>query len=174
MGTEKYTVIFLVEHDPPDKILLLKRAPSKSFAPNYYTGIGGKVGDAPEYADESVLDGAYRELEEETLGNLTKDNIQLRAFARCVFESGIELHYFWGILEGSTTPVFSQSDGTLTWVSTETLFQRKIIPTTQVICKEWAQRGFSLHKLFTVTVREVGVEDTVRLVGVTKVENGPF
>jgi hypothetical protein len=124
MGAEKYTVIFLVNNDPPDKILLLKRAPSKSFAPDYFTGIGGKIGDAPEYAHESVLEGAYRELEEETVGVLTKSSLELREFARCVYENGIELFYFWGSLRDDITPGISPDDGTLTWVSTDTLFQR--------------------------------------------------
>ncbi len=39
----EWNVIFLVDGDPPTKVVLLKRAEDKTFAPNKYTGIGGKV-----------------------------------------------------------------------------------------------------------------------------------
>lgn len=94
MKDEKFTVIFLVDGDPPGKIVLLKRSPTKKFAPNFFTGIGGKVGDSPAFANEGVLEGAYRELSEETKGDLTFRNIQLKEFARCVYEHGVKLYYF--------------------------------------------------------------------------------
>jgi len=171
MCDEKFTVIFLINNNPPAKVLLLKRAATKSFAPNYFTGIGGKVGDIPENSDESVLEGAYRELSEETEENLSKEIIKLRGCARCVLKGGIRLHYFWGEYFGIEPPRVNPLDGTLVWVAVEELLQRNIIPTTRVICKEWAQRGFKISCPFTVYVREIGMENTVRLVEVQKVED---
>ena len=95
--TQSFTVIFLIDKNPPQNIMLLKRALSKAFAPGYFTGIGGKVGDQPEFENETVLEGAYRELKEETLGELNMDNTPLLEFARFKYEHGITLYYFIGI-----------------------------------------------------------------------------
>ncbi len=169
---KEFTVTFLVDKEPPDKVVLLRRAADKSFAPGFYTGIGGKVGDSPEFENESALDSAYRELEEETEGELGKGNIELKEFARCVYDSGPVIYYFWGRYAEDKPPRISPSDGTLVWVGTGDLLDRDFIPTTQAVCEEWARRGFRTDSPFTIHVREVGRENTVRLVKVQKVKDG--
>lgn len=171
-GINEFTVIFLINNNPPDKVILLKRAANKKFAPGFYTGIGGKVGDLSEFINESVLESAYRELSEETKGKLNKDNINLKEFARCIFESGLKLYYFWSIYNANTLPKVFHSEGILAWVSTGDLLQQDIIPTTKAVCEEWSKREFFIDKPFTIYVREVGKENTVRLVEIKKVENG--
>jgi 8-oxo-dGTP diphosphatase len=57
---ESYSVI-LLEHQ--GRFLLLKRAPSKQFAPNQWTGVGGRVEPA-EF--DGLVEAALRELREET------------------------------------------------------------------------------------------------------------
>lgn len=168
----KWTVIFLVDQDPPSKIILLKRSAKKTFAPNFYTGIGGKVGDIAGFENETPLESAYRELAEETENDLTIDNIVLHEFARCLYESGLTLHYFWGMYKEVKTPTISANDGTLEWVGTDNLFNFAIIPTTKAVCAEWKNRGFDLKVKFSVYVRETGTEDSVRLIETLKVVEG--
>jgi len=69
MITEKeckaWNVIFLVDQVPPTKAVLLKRAGNKSFAPNKYTGIGGKIElNEDPLASANRLQICTRELEE--------------------------------------------------------------------------------------------------------------
>ena len=172
MSSEKYSVIFLVNKFPPDKVLLLKRAETQKFAPGFYTGIGGKIGDFPEVRMESRLEGAYRELREETGGDLTEENIRLIEFARCVYEKGTRLFYFVALSSKDRLPVINPSDGALFWVDVDELLNKDIIPTTKVICEEWARRNFLVDIPFTLIVREIGIEKTVRLVEVLKVQEG--
>lgn len=172
MTVNKWSVIFLIDKNPPDKIILLKRSAKKKFAPNFYTGIGGKIGDLPGLENETPLEGAYRELSEETRGELSKENIKLVEFARCVYESGLKLYYFRGEYEKKTLPFFSSKDGTLEWVGTEKLLDREFIPTTKAVCEQWQKRCFNLDVPFTVFVKETGVDKSVRLVRIIRVEDG--
>lgn len=50
---QKYTVVFLLDKKVPTKVVLLKRALGKKFAPGLYTGIGGKQ-DEGETIDETA------------------------------------------------------------------------------------------------------------------------
>lgn len=168
----QWTVIFLVDQNPLNEIVLLRRAPDKSFAPNWYTGIGGKVGDLPGLENETPLEAAYRELEEETEGELHARNILLTEFANCCYDSGLRLHYFWGIYPQNQPPHISPTDGALSWVSRKSLLNRDIIPTTQAVCQEWSRRDFLLNQPFTVFVREVGQDRGVRLVDVIRTSDG--
>jgi len=170
--TQRLNVVFLINDNPPKKVILLKRASNKTFAPNFYTGIGGKIGDLPNFKNETPLESAYRELDEETEGEITRDNITLHEFARCIYESGPKLYYFWGKYSKNSLPNISPDDGTLYWVNTKELLQKDLIPTTLEVCKEWAKRKFRTDKPFTVYLRETGKERTVRLVKILGIENG--
>ena len=170
--TKEFTVIFLINRNPPGKVLLLKRAAGKAFAPGYYTGIGGKVGDLSGLENESVLEGAYRELAEETQMDLSRDNIVLHPFARCIYEHGIKLYYFYGLYPDDRLPRFDPADGSLEWVSTAELLNMPIIPTTMAVCREWAARSFQTDKPFTLYVRETGMQASVRLVEVIRMQDG--
>lgn len=165
-------MVFLIDKDPASKIILLRRSPEKSFAPNFYTGIGGKIGDLPGLENESVLDSAYRELAEETEGELNKENIKLEEFARCIYDSGLTIYYFWGKYVLNDLPHINSKDGTLSWVDVKQLLEKDIIPTTKAVCKEWSKRGFAISTPFTIYVREIGQEQTVRLVETLKVLDG--
>jgi 8-oxo-dGTP pyrophosphatase MutT (NUDIX family) len=163
----KWTVIFFIDSKKPTQIGLLKRSYAKSFASNFYTGIGGKIGDVEGFENETPLEGAYRELEEETIGELNADNVELSEFARCVHDTDLTIYYFWSICKN--LPSVDESDGKLTWVDVGEVLSYHLIPTTKAVCTEWRRRNFSADQLFTVHVSELGVERTVRLVEVTKV-----
>lgn len=153
-------------------VLLLQRSPNKNYAPNFYTGIGGKIGDLPGFENETPVDSAYRELAEESENAFTKENIKLEEFARCIYESGLRLYYFYGLYPKQTIPHINPNDGTLAWVNTSELPNKDIILTTQAICEEWAKRGFRVDELFTIYVREVGQDRTVRHIKVLKITSG--
>ncbi len=163
----KWNVIFLVDKNPATKIVLLRRSQDKSFAPGFYTGIGGKIGDMPGFENETPLESAYRELSEETEKHLNYTNTQLHEFARCIYDNGHRLYYFWGTYNGDEPPHIDPKDGVLEWVGVDQLLAKDIIPTTKAICEEWQQRGFSRDKPFSVYMRESGRDRTVRLVEVT-------
>lgn len=161
---KKYNVTFLLDKNPPKNIILLKRAHTKSYAPDFYTGIGGKIGDLPGHEEETPLESAYRELSEETMGQLSEENIKLTEFARCIYNDGLTLYYFWGKYDDPNPPKFDPEDGSLVWVSTEELFDNKIIPTTEAVCKEWKKREFRTDVPFTVYLEHTGTEGSIRLV----------
>lgn len=144
MSIPSWNVIFLLDKTPPSKIVLLKRAENKKFAPNMYTGVGGKVEDG-----ETLLESAYRELEEETGLN----GIKLQEFARAFINEEKLLCYFWGIYPKNILP--ESEDGTLEWTATSQILKKDLIPTTLTVCKYWANRSFSIDKPFIVYIKAV-------------------
>ncbi len=157
-----WNVIFLIDQNPPAKIVMLKRSAEKIFAPNLYTGVGGKVD--PE--DKTVLDSALRELEEET----GIKNIPLVEFARCVIDRKYTLFYFWGLFANNKLP--HTDDGTLEWVDIDKILEKEIIPTTQAMCRQWNTKGFRVDKPFTVYVKQIGKNGTVAVVEFEKTVEG--
>jgi 8-oxo-dGTP pyrophosphatase MutT (NUDIX family) len=126
----------------------------------------------PEYRGETALEGAYRELKEETEGELSRENTILTEFAHCAYDSGLRLYYFWGIYRNARPPRVCSTDGTLRWVSTGELLNRGFIPTTQAVCKEWSRRSYQLNKPFSIIVHETGEDRGVKLVKVLQVQDG--
>lgn len=155
----QWNVTFLMDAVPPRSIVLLRRAATKEFAPNLYTGIGGKVEPG-----ETVLQSAYRELAEES--GIT--GLTLTEFIRCVRDGIDTLHYFWGTYPVGPLP--ASDDGTLEWVRTDDLFTKDLIPTTLLVCKQWAGRSFFVDAPFTVHIKTVGKKDTVALVQLERLE----
>jgi 8-oxo-dGTP pyrophosphatase MutT (NUDIX family) len=157
-----WTVIFLLDDVTFTKLVLLYRSANHAFAPHYYTGIGGKV-----EGGETPLQGAYRELEEET----ALHSIELTEFARCHIQNVGTLHYFWGVYSGDNLPPCNE--GTLEWVDKKNLLSKKLIPTTQGVCLEWEKRKFAVNDAFTVIEKVTSVNEVgVRTVEVTEVING--
>lgn len=170
---KRWTVIFLVDDNPPRKIGLLQRAADKSFAPNWFTGLGGKIGDLAGSENETPLESAYRELEEETLGKVTKKNIKLVEFARYIYQgTDLKLYYFWGKYPKERLPTVGQDEGSFKWMEITEIFDREIIPTTREVCKEWAKRNFQTDKPWTIFAQELGWDRGVRRVKVLEVKDG--
>lgn len=155
-----WTVIFLLDSVQPQRVMMLKRAPWKPFAPDMYTGIGGK-----EENGEGPLACALRELEEET--GLT--NIALTEFARCVLDGQKSLHYYRGIYPQPNPPACNE--GTLEWVALNNVLSLPIIPTTCEVVKIWQQRQFKLDGHFTVIEKSVGQHESYSLVEVVSVQS---
>lgn len=142
---KSWNVIFLIDQIPPTKIVFLKRGPNRTFAPNMYTGIGGKVENG-----ETLLESAYRELEEES--GIT--NVKLEQFAKVVIDNQDELIYFLGIFP-YTPNLPNSNEGTLEWVAVKNIFQKNIIPTTREVLKQWQKQNFST-KAFALQVKIIG------------------
>lgn len=161
---KKWNVVFLVDQVPPERVVVLQRSANKSYAPNFLTGIGGKI-----ELNEKIEDSAYRELEEET--GISRSELKLEEFARCVYEeSDLRLYYFAGVYKREDLP--KTEDGKLSWVSCQDLLSLDLIPTTKLVCEEWARREFEINAPFTVRVEEVGVEKGVRIAKVSGLEEG--
>lgn len=171
-NVNSWNVIFLVDECTPQKVVLLKRASDKTFAPDFYTGIGGKIGDIPGQETETPLDSAYRELMEETCGEINPFKIVLREFARCVYDDGRRLYYFYGQYGVTNLPYINPQEGSLMWVSVSDLLGHNLIPTTKAVCEEWAKRDYVTNRPFTLYVQETGKERTVSLVKAQKIEDG--
>jgi 8-oxo-dGTP diphosphatase len=111
-----------------DKMLLLRRASWKKFAPNRWTGLGGNV----EPAELSDLESAaWRELFEET--DLSTDEVSDFRLYRTLFfhhpvESFVCLLYFAG--QTSTDRVPACTEGSLHWVSPEDVAGLDLIENT--------------------------------------------
>lgn len=165
-------VVFLLDKPTPEKVILLKRASTKTYAPDFFTGIGGKIGDIPGLEDETPMESAYRELNEETDGTINSKNTTLTEFARCHIDAGVTIYYFWGIHSGKNLPHISPAEGQLVSATTDDLLDYQIIPTTLEVCRAWKARGFSTGKPFTVYLKHTGMEASIRLVKLIKVEEG--
>jgi 8-oxo-dGTP pyrophosphatase MutT (NUDIX family) len=163
MGKRHWNVIFLLDQTPPANILLLKRASTKTFAPNLYTGIGGKI--EPR---ESILESSYRELNEET--NLT--GIKLIHFADCVIDSMDTISILYGLFEGTKVP--ECNEGKLEWVLIDHVFKKDLIPTARYYLTEWQRKKFSLTEKWSVYLRETGRVNGVRLADIVEVRNGLY
>ena len=152
-----WNVIFLLNKNPPTKILFLKRSPTRTFAPNLYTGVGGKVEEK-----ETLLESAYRELEEET--GIT--NVTLEHFAKVVIDREDVLHYFQGIYP-NIPKLPNSNEGTLEWVPAEQVFDKDIIPTTLEMLKYWQSQNWN-SKPFTLNVGTISERDGVKQVRIKR------
>ncbi len=143
----EYSVVFLGDELPPTSVVLLQRAPTKTFAPNMYTGIGGHR----EEFDKDIMETFRRELEEETG---IKD-IELTEFARLVVRENDEriLYYAFGQYDHKRA-LPKCNEGTLEWVETDNLLNKPVIPTTAAVINEWSNRYFAIDKPFTLTMHQ--------------------
>ena len=122
-----YTIIFLYRDD---KFLLLQRAADKKFAPNRWTGVGGKV-EADEYGDLSA--SALRELQEET--GVPPSRLEAFTLRRVLYhnrlgESLMGLLYYTARYEGKTP---SCNEDSLYWKRSEEFASLDIIETTAFV-----------------------------------------
>ena len=132
-----YASTFFLDAREPTQMLMLKRAPAKRFAPNFYTGVGGALEEG-----ETALQAAARELEEET----GLKEVKLFEVARTRINNKKTLHYFSGILDSKFTP--HCDEGILQWVGLAEIFRRKIIPDTERMLREWQRRDFVFDRPF--------------------------
>jgi len=144
---EGLNVIFLLNAQPPVRLVLLRRAANKKFAPNMYTGIGGKMEPG-----ETITGAVQRELKEET-GLETP----LHEFARVWVNDEKVLYYFWGIHRSSSLPLCTE--GTLEWVDAHDVLEKDVIPTTRDLLIEWKARNFDTAHSFTIMLRRDDAHD---------------
>jgi 8-oxo-dGTP pyrophosphatase MutT (NUDIX family) len=138
---ENLTTIFLTDAMPATKIMLLKRSAAKKFAPNLYTGTGGKLEQ-----DESALTCAQRELFEET-GLRTP----LTEFGRIIINKNKRIIYqFHGMYDSDTLP--NCPEGVLEWVTPEELEEKPIIPNAKLFLLEWKERNWDIRKPVTLYI----------------------
>lgn len=154
----QWNVIFLLDKNPASKILMLKRSSTRKFAPNMYTGVGGKV-----EAGETLLESAYRELEEET----GFSNVTLEYFAKVDIDTNEELHYFYGLYPKAPNNhnLPTSNEGILEWVPVENISQKNIIPTTLEMLKHWQSQNWKTTP-FTLNVKSISEENKVKKVKV--------
>lgn len=93
-----------------DDVLLMKRGPDRRVFPNQYNGVGGHI-----ERDEDPLDGAIREIREET--GLTVRDVRLRAIynINAGQTTGIVLFVFTAWSDRRDA-VADEREGTLHWI----------------------------------------------------------
>jgi len=134
---ESHSVILL---ESRGKFLMLKRAATKRFAPNRWTGVGGRV-EANEYA--TLTASALRELREET--GLEEGDVQGFTLRRAVLVArpGGTLNvllYFTGLLQEQVLP--DCPEGTLAWVEAGEMANLDIIETSRPVLPRLAEDIF--------------------------------
>lgn len=144
---EKYTTIFLGNKNTPTCFYLLKRSSHKKFAPNLFTGFGGKV--EPE---ETPAQGAYRELAEET--GLTQ--IKLKEFGRLIINQTKILYQFFGVYFGEP---LTCNEGRVETIPVKQLPFLPLIPTAKIFLEAWEQRGWRTKERFTLLIERENLDD---------------
>jgi 8-oxo-dGTP diphosphatase len=158
---KNWSTILLLDPRKPKRLLLLKRGPDRKFAPNLYTGLGGKIeeGESPHAA-------AIRELEEEA--GLT--GITLVQFGKLVINDAWVIHQFIGEYRSDSVP--DCTEGVLEWVEPQDVMSKELIPTAKIFLEEWEKRGWDQTRPFTVFVRREALEDLFSKIVSIKIEEG--
>jgi len=135
-----------------DKYLLMKRNPNRSFSPNYWSGIGGKI-EPLEINDP--LRACYREIEEETC--ISKDQIEsinllyiiTRNRGKEIYQSYI---YFGDTKVSETASNVGDStlteEGLLYWIPTEELLQLEFTVTYKVMIEHYLARDMNDRDIY--------------------------
>lgn len=152
-------------HD--NRLLLLKRAAWKKFAPNRWTGVGGKV-EPHELGDLEAA--ARRELFEET--DLDPDEVlDLRLRRTLTFDHPAEglvcLLYFSGAARSDRTPACNE--GSLHWVEPNDLDRLDLIENTgrvlPLLIDDWRRGGQQIYCGVARYDRHGRIEDLVFATG---------
>jgi 8-oxo-dGTP pyrophosphatase MutT (NUDIX family) len=142
-GFEKaHTVVFFID-EKRQRIGMLKRSEKLAFAPNLYTGVGGKIEKG-----EGNYTGAARELEEELKGRFEKRS--LKEFGRIIINGMAVISYFSLPHEDDALPEKNEDIGDLSWASFDEVMDLEIIPTTKYFMEEWRKRSWNTDRPFTV------------------------
>ena len=117
-----------------DRFLMLKRAPDKAFAPERWTGIGGRV-EPGEFDD--IAASALREISEET--GYQASEIQNLSLRRTLLQQRPQhpvtvLFYFTAEVQAMKSP--ETSEGTLHWLTQAELDEIDIIENTRLVIPE--------------------------------------
>ncbi len=160
---KRWNVIFFLDQTPPTKILLLKRSSTKDFAPNKYTGIGGKVDP-----DETIEQSAYRELGEET----GMKDILLTHFADVIFDNDDSISCYTALLDPTILPTCNE--GELEWVAVSDLFSKPLVDTARAYLSNWKEKGFAFRPAWTVLLKATGKKDGIRQVDIVDVQEGLY
>jgi len=143
MKEGEWNITFLMDRNPPTKIVLLKRAEDKNFAAGWYTGVGGK-----HEPGETKQEAAERELKEET--GLV---IPIHEFARVIVDQKWYLYYFWGIFSGDDLPICDEGD--LEWVDITEVLEKNIVRSTLHMIYEWSKRDFRTDMPWTLYTHKI-------------------
>ncbi len=151
-GFEKaHTVVFFIDQKTR-RIGMLRRSGNVDFAPNMYTGVGGKIEKG-----EGNYSGAARELNEELVGTFEKTS--LHEFGRIIINGKAIISYFSLPFEADALPSTTENIGDLSWVSLDDIMQLEIIPTTKIFMEEWKKRAWDTSHPFTVSIQRADVSD---------------
>ena len=125
-----------------DKILMLKRAPTKKIAPNKWAGIGGHI-EKEEY--KTPMKACLRELEEETgliVNDLIYINLKYLIIRNVKDEILREQYVYFG--KTDKNPLFYEfSEGKLEWIDKSKVMTLEMPMTCEYILKHYFESEIS-------------------------------
>jgi len=138
-GVQVLTLVYA--RDEEGRVLTLERAPTKTFLPGWFVGLGGKV-----EAGENVFEAAAREFAEET--GMTVRNLQLRGTYTFMTETASNrcgVIYLFESFDYDGEFKSEVADGTLYWLTLEELLANdKVMPDHKV----WLESLFTGNNHF--------------------------
>ena len=147
-----HAAVFFVD-ETNRRIGMLKRAAGLDFAPNLFTGVGGKIEKG-----EGHRAGIIREIQEEIKGDIPEvENIT--EIGRVIVNGKGIVSYFVLPYSGNVLPVADATVGAVQWVPFEQILNLDLIPTARHFFEEWHKRGFTRIDSFTIQLQREKFED---------------
>ena len=139
-----------------NKILLLKRASSRSIAPNVWSGVGGHM---EEREINTPMIACYREIFEETGIERSKIlSLKMKYIIIRMSDNEIRIIYvYFG--ETNMTTIINTKEGKLHWILEEDILKREFTMTFEIMLKHYIAIGKNDNYLYTGVV----VDDNEKL-----------
>ena len=132
-----------------NKILLLKRASTRSIAPNVWSGVGGHL---EECEINKPMTACYREIFEETgIKECEILDLQMKYIILRMSDEELRINYiYFGIT--NVTTVINTKEGKLHWIPVEDMLKREFTKTFAIMLAHYMTIGKNDNCLYSGVV----------------------